>query len=184
MRRWILIGLLLGGVGPVLAATLAGVSLPDSITQKDQTLVRNGIALRSKMMFKVYVAGLYLPEKKTDPAAILAQETPRRMEMHFLRAVEAEKISEGWKEGLAANTPGADAALKQQFETLCGFMEDVEEKDTIVLAYSPGQGTTVEVKGKAKGTIPGKPFADALLACWIGPSPGPGEKFKQAILGS
>ena len=42
----------------------------------------------------------------------------------------------------------------------------------------------VEVNGKAKGTIPGKATADAILATWIGPYPGPGEDFKQAVLGA
>ncbi len=43
--------------------------------------------------------------------------------------------------------------------------------------------TTVEVNGKAKGTLPGKPTADAILATWIGPKPGPGQDFKKAVLG-
>ena len=46
------------------------------------------------------------------------------------------------------------------------------------------QGTRVEVNGKVKGTIPAKPTADAILATWIGPNPGPGEDFKQAVLGA
>ena len=29
----------------------------------------------------------------------------------------------------------------------------------------------------------GKTFADALFACWIGPEPGPGEGFKEDLLG-
>jgi len=53
-----------------------------------------------------------------------------------------------------------------------------------VLTYLPGQGTQVEVNGKTKGTLPGKPTADAVLATWIGPHPGPGEDFKKGVLGA
>jgi len=38
------------------------------------------------------------------------------------------------------------------------------------------------VKGKVKGTIPGKEFARALFACWIGDKP-PGKGFKAGLLG-
>jgi len=33
------------------------------------------------------------------------------------------------------------------------------------------------------GDIAGKGFADALWACWIGPHPGPGESFRDALMG-
>ena len=53
-----------------------------------------------------------------------------------------------------------------------------------MLTYVPGEGTTVEVNGKAKGTLPGKPTADAILATWIGPNPAPGDDFKKRSSGS
>lgn len=164
-------------------ATVAGVDLPDSTRVGDSTLVLSGGALRSKMMFKVYVAGLYLPTKRADAAAILAADEPRRMEMHFLRSVGSEKVCEGWQEGLAANTPGASAELKKQIDQLCAWTPDVEDGTLVAIVYVPGKGTTVEVAGQSKGTIAGKAFADALLACWIGPQPGPGPDFKKALLG-
>jgi Chalcone isomerase-like len=52
-----------------------------------------------------------------------------------------------------------------------------------VMTYVPGEGTTVEVNGKSKGTLPGKEVADAILATWIGPDPDPGADFKKAVLG-
>ncbi|MBZ0088908.1 MAG: chalcone isomerase family protein [Thermoanaerobaculia bacterium] len=165
------------------AANVAGVDLPDTLLAGDSKLVLQGGALRSKMMLKVYVAGLYLPAKRVDAAAILAADEPRRMEMHFLRGVGSGKICEGWREGLAANTPGADAELERQFDQLCAWMPDAEAGTLIGLTYLPGQGTTVTVRGETRGTLAGKSFADALLSCWIGPVPGPGADFKRALLG-
>ena len=41
-----------------LAGEAAGVRMPDTTTLEGKTLKLNGIGLRKKMMFKVYVAGL------------------------------------------------------------------------------------------------------------------------------
>lgn len=184
MRRSLLsLVLILVLAAPLAAGTLAGVALSDSAKVGEQSLALNGMALRTKYSFKVYVAGLYLGAKTKDPAAIFAADAPRRMVMHFLRGLDPEKICEGWEEGLAANTPNAAPELQKQFQQLCGWMPEAESGTQLQLTYVPGTGTTVTVAGQTKGTIPGKAFADALLACWIGPKPGPGEEFKQALLG-
>jgi len=148
-----------------------------------QKLVLNGMALRKKFVFKVYVAGLYLPQKETDGVKILNADGPRRLVMHWLRGVGTGKINDAWYEGLEDNTPNHSPELKKQFDTMTGMMEKVEENELIVFTYIPDKGTEVSVKGKVKGTIEGKAFADALFACWIGPKPGPGKGFKEDLLG-
>ncbi len=164
------------------AASLAGVTLPDSVQISDQELTLNGIGLRKKLFIKVYVAGLYLPALQAEPAAILDGDTPRHLVMSFLYGVSAQQMCGAWDEGLEGNTPGASSEVEQQFETLCSWMEDLEKKDEMVMSYVPGKGTMVEVKGTVKGTIEGKPFADALFACWLGPEP-PSEGLQEGLLG-
>ena len=61
-------------------------------------------------------------------------------------------------------------------------MEDFEKGERMVFTYVPGEGTTVNVRGKDKGKIEGKPFADALFSTWIGPEP-PSEDFREGLLG-
>jgi hypothetical protein len=185
MTRRSLIGsvLVLLFVAPVLAGTLKGITLPDTLTIDGQTLVLNGMALRKKVIFKVYVAGLYLPAKEKNSETILAADQTRCTVMHFLRSVDAGKISEAWFDGLQANTPNHSPELKKLFDTLAGLMEDLQEGDKLVFTYRPGTGTEVKVKGKIKGTLGDKAFADALFACWIGKKPGPGEVFKNDLLG-
>ncbi|MEM7479700.1 MAG: chalcone isomerase family protein [Acidobacteriota bacterium] len=168
---------------PAFAGKLAGVTLPDSVEVGDQEMVLNGMALRSKLFIKVYVAGLYLPAKTASPTAVLSADEPRRLDMNFLRSVGADSICGAWSDGLAANTPNASAELKGQFETLCSWMEDVDKGESFSFTYLPGTGTTVEVKGQNKGTLAGKAFADALFACWIGLEPGPGEGFRDDLMG-
>jgi hypothetical protein len=184
MKRLALLALLALTAVPATAGSLAGVTLPDSAEVGGQKLVLNGMGLRKKLFIKVYVAGFYLTEKQHDPAAILAADTPRRGVMHFVFGVGAGKIcNEGWKEGLDANTSNPSAELRAKFDTLCGYMEDMEDGDAMSFDYLPATGTTVTVKGKTKGVIAGKDFSDALFGCWIGPRPGPGEDFKKALLG-
>jgi len=135
------------------------------------------------LFIKIYVGGLYLPAKMSNPATILGSDTPRRMVMHFLYSVSKDQMCDAWKEGLEDNTKNPSAEVKAGFNTLCSWMEPIPKGNRLVLTYVPGQGTTVEVNGKAKGTLPGKATADAILATWIGPKPGPGEDFKNAVLG-
>lgn len=166
-----------------VAGTLAGVTLPDQVDAKGQKLVLNGLGLRSKLFIKVYVGGLYLPAKEKSAQKILAADAPRRMALHFIYNVSKDQMCEAWNEGLEANTPNASAEVKKNFQTLCGWMDGVGKGQQLVLTYLPGEGTHVEISGKEKGTLPGKPTADAILATWIGPDPAPGADFKKAVLG-
>jgi hypothetical protein len=170
---------------PAAAATLADVTMPDKIdTAGAQPLVLNGLGLRKKFFIKIYVGGLYLPAKERAAAKVLAADSPRRLLFHFLYSVSAKQMCDAWDEGLADNTPQAAPDVKAAFKTLCADMEDIPSGHEMALTYVPGEGTRVEVNGKAKGTLPGKATADAVLATWIGPKPGPGDDFKKAVLGA
>ncbi len=184
MKRIILsLALIVASTLPASAGKLVGVEMSDASTAGDQALVLNGMALRKKFFIKVYVAGLYLPAKESDGAKVLATDGARKTVMHFIFNVGKEKICEGWNEGLEANTPDASAALHKDFARLCSMMEDVKKGERLEFTYLPGTGTEVLVKGKSKGTIAGKEFADALFASWIGEHPGPGQDFKDDLLG-
>ncbi len=182
-KVWLALVLVVFFAVPIVAGTLAGVTLPDTMDVDGQPLVLNGMALRKKVIFKVYVAGLYLPAKEKDGVKILTSDGARCTVMHFLRSVSAKQVNEAWYDGLEANTPGYSAQLKGQFDALAALMESFKDGDKLVFTYMPGVGTEVKVKGKVKGTLGDKAFADALFACWIGKKPGPGEKFKAGLLG-
>jgi hypothetical protein len=162
--------------------TVNGVNLPLTISAGGRTLHLNGAALRKKAIFKVYVAALYVASKSNSADAILADDAPRRMEMHFLRDVDKKKICDAWSDGLKDNTPDASAEVKQQFTQLCEMMDDIKDDQAFVFTYVPGEGTTVSVAGNEKGKIGDKAFSDAMLRTWIGPKPGPGEGFKKNLL--
>ena len=142
------------------------------------------MAVRSKLFIKVYVGGLYLPQKEKSAQKVLGTDAPRRMVLHFIYDVSKDQMCDAWDEGLEANTPNPSAEVTKNFKTLCTWMDGVGKGQQLALTYLPGQGTRVEIAGKVKGTLPGKPTADAILATWIGSDPAPGADFKKAILGS
>jgi len=168
---------------PALAATLAGVTVPDHADAGGTALVLNGAGLRTKFFIKVYVGALYLPQKESSAAKVLGNDAARKMLFHFLYGVSKSQMCDAWSEGLEQNTPKASPALKKDFKTLCDWMEEIPKGNEMTIVYVPGQGSTLTVNGKAKGTLLGKATADAILATWIGPDPGPGEDFKKAVLG-
>src|SRR6267142_5944352 len=51
------------------AAQLEGATLADTLKAGDKTLKLNGLGLRKKAMFKVYVGGLYLESPSKDAGA-------------------------------------------------------------------------------------------------------------------
>ena len=162
--------------------TLSKVTLADQIEVDGTKLVLNGMGLRKKVVIKVYVAGLYLPAKESSADEILAADGARCTVLRLLRKVSKKQISGGWSDGLKANTPSASDEVKKQFDQMNGWMDDLKKGDELKFTYIPGKGTEISVKGQVKGVIPGKAFADAMFACWIGPKP-PGGKFKKGLLG-
>ncbi len=183
MRKSLILAFVALLTWPVAAAELAGVSMDDTLMAGDERLVLNGMGLRKKAIFKVYVGGLYLQAKQSNADKILGSDGARRVVMEFVRKVSAAQLSGGWDDGLANNTPSASAEVKAAFATLNGWMEDVDSGDRLEFTYQPGVGTEVKVKGKSKGTLEGKATADALFACWLGPKP-PSADFKTGLLGN
>jgi hypothetical protein len=184
MRRLAVLLLTLCLGGPSLAAEVGGVKLDDRVSVGGQELVLNGAGIRTKLMFKIYVAGLYLPQKATSLAGVLAK-APRRVQMTLLRNLNADQLVDAFVEGLAANNSPAElAAVKSQVERLTAIMKafgEVKEKDVVVLDAVDG-GTRIGYNGETRGTIPGEAFNAALMRIWLGDRPAQTD-LKQAMLG-
>jgi hypothetical protein len=156
----------------LLAASVSGVTFPDTASVDGKTLSLNGMGVRVKgMFFKVYVAGLYVEQKSNDAAAILKSDQTKRLLMQFTRSVSKEQLNDSLREGLEANAPAALKSMKAEFDQVLGAMGAYNEGEQVSITYTPGKGTTLGVKGKDVLTIPGKEFADAIFSIWLGPKP-------------
>ena len=169
-------------LAPAHAGSLAGVTVADTATVGGQSLVLNGMGLREKYMFDIYVGSLYLPAKTTDESKAINDDVAKRVVMSFIyKEVTKEQMVETFEEGLA-KLPNKDA-LRDRFNTLNGMMATVHANDTVILDYVPGTGTTITFNGAAKGTIPGADFMKAVWSIYIGPNP-PTKNLKKGMLGA
>ncbi len=164
------------------AGTLANVTVPDTIQVGSTTLVLNGMGLRTKYMVKVYVAGLYLAQKSSDPTAILKPDVPRRIVMHFVRDVSKNQLTDGFTESFENNTPDAAKTLKPDIDRLFAVLDAVKDGEELTFTYVPATGTAVAIAGTEKLTIAGPAFAELLFSVWLGPKP-PNAALKKGILG-
>ena len=182
IMRTLLALALLGLATDLYAGTLAGVTLPDTLQAGSTSLQLNGMGLRTKFMVKVYVAGLYLPHKSSDPNAILKSDTPKQIVMRFVRDVSKNQLTEGFAESFHNNTPGAEKALKSDIDRLFAALEPVKEGEELTFTYLPDKGTSVAEAGAEKLTIPDAAFAEMLFSVWLGPKP-PNAALKKGLLG-
>ena len=173
----------------VQAAELEGVTLEDRVRVDDQELELNGIALRTRYIYvKVYVAGLYLPEKVTTAPAAFDIRGPKRIVLVMMREASADQFCESIGAGLRANNSEAELAqVRDQTEDLFAKIRGVAEarKGTrIMLDYAPSlAATTLFVDGAPQGKpMPGEDFYRALLRIWLGERPVQ-DDLKRTLLG-
>ena len=166
----------------LLGGTLAGVTLPDTVQVGGRTLLLNGLGLRRKYMVKVYVAGLYLEQKSSDPGAILKEDVPKRIVMHFLRGVSKDQIVDAFNESFENNSPDAKQTMKSEIAQFLGALDSVNDGHEMLLTYVPGTGTTVTLNGKEQLKIAAPAFAPVLFSVWLGPKP-PSPDLKAGLLG-
>jgi len=169
---------------PVLGAECIGVQVPDSVKAGDAELVLNGLGIRKATLLnvKVYVAGLYLPQKSGDAGQILGTDQPWQLSLHFVRDVDASDIRDAFDEGFKKAAGGKLDALSKRIDALNAQMVDFKEGQHLSYAYEPAKGTIVDANGKSGGAIEGADFATTLLKISIGPEP-PNEDLKSGLLG-
>lgn len=174
----------------VNAAELEGVRLEDRVRVDGRELQLNGIALRTRYVFvKIYVAGLYLPEKATTADAALGTKGPKRIHLMMVRDAEAEQFVESIMHGLRANHSEAQLApVQAQVDGLMGMIRRIgtsQKGASIVLDYAPSlDGTTLIVDGRPAGPpMASEEFFRMLMRIWLGERPAQ-EDLKKALLGS
>jgi len=164
------------------AVEIAGVTLPETISASDDSLVLNGVGLRKKFIIKVYASALYLKEKETNEETILNADEPMIIRMVMLyEGVSPEKLRKTWIEGFEANTEDI-SPLQERIDTLTSwFTTETKKGDTYELLYVPEKGTRLSINNSVKGIIEGLDFKKALFSIWLGEEPAD-NKLKEHLL--
>lgn len=182
MRNYLLsLFLLVFLAGSATAVEIAGVQVPDTL---ENGLALNGVGLRKKFFFKIYIAELYLEQPANTAQGVLDAPGRKRMVMHMLYdKITQEQLVESWTHGFKANLSGAEyEGLMPRIEAFNQLFVSVERGDQIILDYVPETGTSVTIAGKQKGVIEGADFNRGLLSIWLGKEPV-GEELRDALLG-
>jgi hypothetical protein len=164
------------------AASLAGVTLPDTVQVAGKTLVLNGMGIRTKYMVKVYIGGLYLEQKSSDANAIIKADAPKQIVMKFVHGASKSQMTDAYDEGFSNNSPDAMKTMKAEIDQYLGGVDAVKSGDEMVVTYVPGTGTSMSINGQNKLTIADPKFAPVLFSVWLGPKP-PNADLKKGMLG-
>jgi hypothetical protein len=173
---------------PAYAVTeVAGIKYDDSVNVAGKDLKLNGAGIRTKMIFKVYALGLYLPEKKTAVPDILAIPGPRRVSIVMMRELSSEDFGDAFMKGLNANTDQAERSkiLPQtmKFGEIFAQIKTLKKGDALTMDWLPGEGTQCMLNGKKIGEVmPDVAFYNAILRIWLGDHPVD-SSLKPALLG-
>jgi hypothetical protein len=180
MRLSISIMLVLMGIA--VAASLGGVSMPNTIESNGKTLALNGMGIREATVLKVnvYVIGLYLEQKSADAQQIIKSSQVKHAKMQFVREVEAAKVREGWDGGFQKNYPNLPA-VKSDVQKFLSVMGNMKTGDTLVFDWIDTR-FILSINGTQKLSIDNKDFQEAVLSVWLGPNP-PNPGLKKGILG-
>jgi hypothetical protein len=170
------------------AIDIAGMKVDESARVSNKELKLNGAGIRVKAIFKVYVAALYLAEKKTTVPEVLDIAGPRRLTLIMLREISSEDFGQSFMTGLNANSDKAEKSkiINQMVKMgeIFASIPSLKKGDTITTDWIPGSGMVIQVNGKAVGEVlPDINFFNAYLKIWLGDKPAD-SSLKQSMLGS
>lgn len=169
------------------AAEVEGVKLDDQVKLAGQDLVLNGAGVRTRAIFKVYVAGLYLPRKADTTPGVLALKGPKRVHVSLLRDITSDDLGDALLSGIRKNSSPDEVRRfglqLVQLGQIFGKIRKLSKGDFFLLDWVPGKGTLVIVDGKpVSDPLEGEDFFNALLRIWLGEHPAD-TQLKPALLG-
>jgi hypothetical protein len=173
--------------GAQAAIDVNGIKFEDTNKVGGKELKLNGAGMRTKIVIKVYAAGLYLPEKKTNVADIMKLDGPRRVTLVMARDIPAEDLGKAFMDGINENLDKAEKAKivgqLGKFGEMFAAVDDIKKGDVLHMDWIPGTGTVCELNGKRIGEAASDlNFYNAVLRIWLGEKPVD-RSLKPALLG-
>ena len=126
--------------GSARAATVEGVTFPDTYPVGGQTLVLNGVGLRTLTILnvRVYVAALYLAQRSHDAQQILASTTPKVLQLEFLRSGSKDQVDHQFRAGEEINcgSGGCDPSDQADFDRMVAAAPAARAGETFTFVIS------------------------------------------------
>ncbi|MEI6125310.1 MAG: chalcone isomerase family protein [Pseudomonadota bacterium] len=165
------------------AKEIAGVVFPDTLKNDGLDLSLNGAGIRTKFFMDLYIGGLYLKQKESNPQNIITADEPMAIQLHIISSlITSEKMEAATREGFVNATAGNTAPLEDNIESFMAvFKEKIQKHDMYALVYVPKQGMKVYKNSKLKAEIPGMAFKQALFGIWLCEKPAQASLKKEML---
>jgi hypothetical protein len=165
------------------ALELESAKLEDKVQVNKATLALNGAGVRSILLFKMYVAGLYLTEKRNTAEAVFGDKGEKRIALHVVVGdADSERFLNGFRKGIEKNHSEQELSLLRERMDALGHLFDgvksVKKGDALTGSRERYQ---ISINGSELGKIAGEDFT-ALLSIWIGAKPVSAD-LKKGLLG-
>jgi len=172
---------------PAAALKVADVDVSPTAKVAGQTLQLNGAGLRTRLVFKVYVAGLYMLKKAESPEAVYNGDGPKRLHVHMLRDINADQLGRLFTSGMQDNASKTEFSKSipgmLRMSQIFSDRKQLKAGDTFSVDWIPGKGTFILVNGEAVGEPIVEPeFFRSLMSIWLGKRPAD-DGLKAALLG-
>ncbi|MDR3370107.1 chalcone isomerase family protein [Rhodoferax sp.] len=164
-----------------------GVALEESVQVAGNDLKLNGAGISMRLIFKVYVIGLYLPNREHSAQEVLHAEGPRRLRITMLRDVSGSDFYDKLRQYTVEEGASIPALILDNMQRVIQAIDrqsnGLHKGDTLTLDWVPGTGTLVGLNNKPL-TAPMRDIAfyKALLNIWLGDKPTDSD-LKMKLLG-
>jgi len=170
------------------AITMENQTFPAQASVGGAPLQLNGVGLRAAFIYKVYLAGLYLPAKAATGAEAVSQTGPKRVQVRMLMDGPSDEFAKAFTGGITKRTPAAQVAAMQgriaAFDRTLRSVGKVHKGDVVDLDWLPAEGLAMRINGKPVGTpVPGADLYAAMLDIFVGDRPVDA-KMKAGMLGA
>lgn len=162
---------LLCAASPAQSGVIEDVTFADEVhlnESADQRLRLYGMGLlRYRVIFRGYVAALYLPDGVSGDRAL--DDVPRKLELSYFWSIGAQDFASVANEFLEDTLPSKTFdQLRDRIDQMHRAYQDVAPEDRYALTYVPGTGTTLALNNVELVTVPGADFAKAYFGIWLG----------------
>ncbi len=170
----------------IAQVTIHGVTLPEKLGREDKVCILNGAGVKKHYFISIYVAGLYLKNKNTNPNAIINDDQVIAVRMQIISSlVTKDRMCESIKEGFNKSTGGNTAPIQKEIDMIVKIFQSEEIKvgDVFDIWYFPGKGVMASKNAeKLDLLIPGLYFKKSLFDIWLGENSADKE-LKESMLG-